>query len=319
MMNVRGVVGMCAVAAWTVTVSGAQQESPRPVPASQKPAAVFRGGVELMNLSVTVTDKRGRTVTDLTKDDFDVFEDKKPQEIAYFRGMKETTPTPIGLGLVLDASQSMNGDRLQSMRTAVDILLKDRLRPVDELYFMEFSREATLVKEWTTDRKAILDAVRRIKTHEGTAIYNAIMKALDVSATGTHKKQVILVITDGGDMNSTVKREDVARAAQRSDVIVYAIVVDAEEGFGPGGKGDATLRQAAGELSAVTDATGGRTHYVQGFAGLEEAISQLGREFTMQYELAYMPPAIDGKYHEIAVRVKRPDVTVRHRRVYVAD
>ena len=89
---------------------------------TQPPA--FRTGVELMNLSVTVTDKRGRNVTDLTQDDFVVLEDKQPQPIVSFSGAKQVSSIPIGLGLVLDASQSMTSDRLQSMRTAVELLVK---------------------------------------------------------------------------------------------------------------------------------------------------------------------------------------------------
>ena len=324
------IVGTCVVAASVVSALAAPQ-GPQAPAAPQESQPVFRGGVEMMNLSVTVTDKRGRSVTDLTKDDFTVIEDKTPHEIVEFKAVKQSNETPIGLGLVLDASESMTRDKLDSMRTAVDLLLKKRLRPVDEVYYMDFASDVRLVMEWTNDRNAVLDAVRRNKVRRGTSIYNAIMEGIAVSSKGKHKKQVLLVITDGADVTSTIKREDVAVAAARSDVIVYALVVDGEEGFGfvtqgrsglregVGGTADTGLRQAAGELSVVTDATGGRTQYVQGFAELEDAIAALGTEFTQQYELAYARPPADNKVHRISVGVKRPDVAVRYRRVYLAD
>jgi VWFA-related protein len=128
----------------------------------------------------------------------------------------------------------------------------------------------------------------------------------------------MLVITDGSDTHSTVKRQDVAIAARASGVIVYALVVDNEEGFGPGGKSNFNVRQSALELAQVTDATGGPSNYVQGFAQMEDAIEQMGKEFTQQYEVACQRGPADGRFHEITVTVKRPDVTVRHRRAYLA-
>ena len=305
-------------AASTGLVIAQQPAAPAAPDPRQAQTPVFRGGVELMNLSVTVTDKRGRAVTDLAQGDFVVYEDKQPQQIVSFASAKQATSTPIGLGLVIDASQSMTTDRLQAVRTAVQLMVNDRLRKDDELYFVEFASDARLTKAWTTDKRAVIDAIRRIKTRTGTALYDAILNSLDVSRTGRHKKQVMLVITDGGDTHSTVKREDVALAARASDVIIYALVVDNEESF-LGRTGDFTVRQAALELAQVTDATGGRTHYVQGFQQMEAAIEQLGKEFTQQYELAYERGPADGRFHEIIVGVKRPDVSVRHRRAYLAN
>jgi Ca-activated chloride channel family protein len=315
-MRLQVLAIVTTLAVWTAASFAQQPAAPAP---GQEQTPAFRTGVELMNLSITVTDKRGRTVTDLTRDDFAVLEDKQPQQIVSFSSAKQVTPTPIGLGLVLDASQSMTSDRLQSMRTAVELLFNRRLRKDDEVYFVEFASDARLTKAWTTDKKSVIEAIRRIRTRAGTALYNAILNSLQVSRAGQAKKQVMLVITDGSDSHSTVKRQDVALAARASDVIIYALVVDNEEGFGPGGRSNFSVRQAALELAEVTDATGGRTHYVQGFAQMEDAIEDLGKEFTQQYEVAYERPAADGRFHEITVSVKRPDVSVRHRRVYLAS
>jgi len=312
------VAAAASTAAWTALVVAQQAAAPAVPAGAQEPTPVFRSGVEVMNLSVTVTDKRGRPITDLTQDDFLIFEDRQPQTIVSFASAREKTSTPIGLGLVLDASQSMTRDRLGAMRTAVQIMVNDRLRKDDELYFVEFASDVRVTVPWTTNKGEVIGAIRRIQTRTGTALYDAIRRALDLSRTGRHRKQVVLIISDGGDTHSTVNRRELAMLARASGVILYALVVDSEGGFGARAGGDYKVRQAAAELAQLTDATGGRTEYVQGFAEMENAIEQMGKEFTQQYELAYARRPDDGRFHEIMVVVKRTDIIVRHRIAYLA-
>lgn len=316
-MRLRLLCVLAALAAVPVLPLAQVQEPPA------QPAPVFRGGVELMNLSVTVTDKRGRNVTDLTRDDFMVAEDGKVQQIVDFRSVKESVETPIGLGFVIDASRSMEGDRLDSMRTAVQDML-GRMRKDDAFFVMEVATTTKLGQDWTTDRRKTVDAIRRIRTRTqtGSFLRNGVLAALDVFKTSRHKKQVLVIVTDGdpqgGDM-STVSSEAVALAARASDVIVYALVLDAEEaGAGNRGVGNNTVRQTALEWARITDASGGRTQYTQGYQQIEEAIDQLGKEFTQQYEISYQRPPADNRQHQIVVGVKRQDVQIRHRRVYLA-
>jgi Ca-activated chloride channel homolog len=312
-------VGAAVVAASTIVVFATSQQQPapakNPAPASQD-APVFKAGVELVNLSVTVTDAKGRNVTDLKKEDFIVYEDKKQQPVESFRSLKDPIPVPIGLGLVVDVSSSMSKDKLDAMRTAVEEMLNGRLKKDDEVYYVEFASDTRLMQPWTSDRKAVINLIRKIKTRDGTAIYDAIMSALPLSAMGKHKKQVMLVLTDGEDTSSKTPRAMVAEKARATDVVIYALVLDQEEGLG--NRANTTLRQAAQELAQVTDATGGRTHYVQGFQQFEDKMAELGKEFTQQYEIGYIRPTSDGKFHEVVVGVARKDVTVRHRRTYLA-
>ena len=303
---------------------------------------VFRAGVEVVNMSVTVNDKAGKSVPGLAKEDFVVLEDGKPQEIVNFRTIgtsKDDIPVPIGVGLVLDYSGSMcdfgpnsnymrqgyctDSEALGAMRTAVGTILNKKLKKDDEAYFVEFSTSPTVAHPMTTDKKAILDAMRRQKTKDGTAIYDAIALALPLSAKGKHKKQIIVVITDGDDTNSTVNRSKLADMARASEVIIYALVVGNEEGVRSGQANAVTstrLRQSTEELRQITDATGGRALFLRGFGELEKALNEFASDFTTQYEIGFQRGAeADGKFHPVRVGVRRKDVVVRHRLGYVAD
>ena len=247
-----------------------QAQSPAPAPGNQAPVAqtpdtTFSVDVSAMTISVTVTDNKGKSVNGLTQEDFVLLEDGKQQPITGFRAVTgtEETRVPFGLGLVLDASGSMSPERLNSMRTAVDYLINKRMGKEDEVFFLEFAASSKMVTPWTKDKKEVINAIRRIKTRDGTAIYDAIVTALPYQKTGKAKKQVMLVITDGGDTSSKTPRGQVVAQARASDVVIYALVADGEEAQQSARYG--SLRQAALELSEVTDATGGRTNTVADF------------------------------------------------------
>jgi len=330
-MSVRACVVPVAFVVASLVAETLAQQSPASSPSTQgqQPAqtpqaptadTTFSVDVSAMTISVTVTDDKGKSVNGLTKDDFVMLEDGKPQPITGFRAVTDMAENrvPLGLGLVLDASGSMSTDRLDAMRTAVDFLINKRMGKEDEVYFMEFSSTPRMVLEWTTDRKEVINSIRRIKTKPGTAIYDAIAAALPVSKQGKAKKQVMLVVTDGGDTHSKTSRQQLAETARAADVIIYALVADGEES--QTSRNTASIRQAALELSQVTDATGGRTKYVRGFQELENAIGEFGRDFTTQYEISFeRTGGKDGKFHPVRVGVRRQGVTVRHKLGYVAN
>jgi VWFA-related protein len=325
-----------------LVASAYQQPSQAPAePGAQAPggpeqAPVFRGAVEVVNLSVTVTDEQGRVVNGLTQNDFIVLDAGKQQEIVNFRtvGRNDATPVPLGLGLVLDFSTSMcdlkdfdtgctASEKLQSLKAALENVFTRYLNKEDELYFVQFSARANVVTKFTNDLTVIRDAIRSQRTTMGTAIYDAIGVALPESARGKHKKQVMLVITDGEDRDSKVNRAQLAQAARNSGVIIYVLVVADEEGVRSNAR-DATsataLRQAAEELRQVTNATGGKTLFVRGFSELEKAMNEVASDFTTQYEISFVRGAEkDGKYHPIQVGVRRKGVVIRHAPGYVAD
>lgn len=303
-----------------------QAQSPAPAqgnqaPVAQTPETTFSVDVSAMTISVTVVDDKGKSVGGLTQEDFVLEEDGQRRPITGFRAVTEKTENrvPVGLGLVLDASGSMTQDRLDAMRTAVDFLINKRLSKEDQVYFVEFAAAPRMVVPWTTNKNEILNQVRRIKTRDGTGIYDAIAAALPVSKQGKAKKQVMLVITDGADTTSKTNRQQLTDMARASEVIIYALVCEGEERVGSRG-GSNNVRQQALELAQVTDVTGGRTKHVRGFQELENAISDFGKEFTTQYEISFERTAgKDGKFHPIRVGVRRQNVTVRHKVGYVSN
>jgi len=299
-------------------VPSPQQPEPAP-PAVRSPAPAAQEGADpagLVHLSVTVTDDKGKPITNLTKADFVVLEDGQAREIATFVGPRpgELT-TPMGLGIVMDISAGQ--DRITSMRTPVEDLLK-KLGKDSEFYFMEFSTLPTLVTPWTTDHEAIVTAIRRVRGKEGRALHDAILDALPVSAKGTRQKRVMLVLTAGADSHSKANRPRLMEGTRAADVMVYTVIADGEESLS--GRDTGALRQAAGELREVTNPTGGRTIHARGFDELETAIADLGKEFAAQYEISFPRGAAkDGKYHQIRVGARGQNLTIRHRAGYIAN
>jgi VWFA-related protein len=311
----------------------------------------FRSGVELVNVTATVTDEAGRFVAGLQKDDFTIYDDNERQEISHFSSER----VPVSLGILLDASGSMTSDKMTAARAAIDRFIYDLLGSEDELFFMEFNDRPRLTQQWTSDRRLISRAVSRVHAQGGTAMYDAVADALPLASNGQHRKKAILVISDGNDANSSISVGELRQQIRESEVLVYALGVDgtsrSSSGSGgsiitppptlpipfpfpfPGGRrpvfpqisgGVYTRgnmeRVNAGALRQMTDETGGRTEIVRGFDGLDAATSRLADEFSKQYYMAYASPGKkDGRWHTIRVDVRDRRLTVRARRGYVAS
>jgi len=319
----------------------------------------FRGGVELVHVTATVTDASGHFVSGLRREDFTVSEDGVPQEVTSFSSER----APVSLGIILDASGSMNRDKLSAARAAIDRLIVDLLGPDDELFFMEFDDTARITQEWTRDRRAISDAVGAVRAVGGTAMYDAVAAALPVAGRGVHRKKALLVISDGNDTDSHIDVDDLIQRIRASDVLVYALGIDAADELRsrgafrpqvrfpglpppfPGGRrpgqppfppspprmppptvpADTWTRRPddrvdADALRRITDDTGGRTEILRDVDDLDAATARLADELSRQYSLGYVSPAgRDGLWHDIAVTVGDRRVTVRARRGYVAS
>ncbi len=317
----------------------------------------FRTAIELINVTATVSDRDGHFVPNLRKEDFSVYENDRPQEIAFFSSER----MPVSLGIVLDASGSMTPEKMTAARSAIERFIFELLDPEDELFFVEFANAPRLAQAWTTDRKAISRAVANVVPAGGTAIYDAVAAALPVAASGRHRKKALLLISDGNDTNSRRSMEDVQRLIRESEVLVYALGVDGPDrnaprvlrprtpfppprfqirmpfpGRGGGGRlpprvpppigggggwqvppGD---RVDADTLRSLTDDTGGRAEIVRGFTDLGPATAKLAEELRSQYFLGYASTEPkDGRWHAIRVEVRGRRTTVRARRGFIAS
>ncbi len=310
--------------------------------------STFRSGVDLINVAAWVTDRDGRFVPGLRKEDFTVFEDGEEQAITYFSSDR----VPVSLGLVLDASGSMTPDKMASARSAIDRFVHDLLGADDELFFLEFANRPHLMQEWTTDRRAISSAVARVRPVGGTAMYDAVAEAVPLASIGKHPKKAILIISDGNDTNSRIEVGELREIIRESEVLVYALGVDGAAIVDrteprmrppsfprppfpfPGGvprrpsppiiigrrTPASNERVDAAALRRITDDSGGRTEIVRGFGDLGGATARIADELSKQYYLGYVSTGKkDGRWHEIKVEAKGRRLTVRARQGYVAS
>lgn len=313
----------------------------------------FKSGVEFVNVTATVTDGNGRFVSGLRQEDFTVYEDGQLQDVSHFSSDR----VPVSLGIALDASGSMTPEKLETARAAIDRLISKLLDEEDELFFVEFATRARLVQGWTTDRRLISEALRRVEPIGGTALYDAVAEALPTAEEGRNRKKALLVISDGNDTNSNIGVSALRQRIRESEVLVYALGVDSTKDtrvvqppvqFPPtipfpfpgggrrqpryppigGGSGGGTTpwprspgeRVNADALRQITDDTGGRTEIVRGFDGLDNATARIADELSKQYFLGYTSSVNkDGRWHSIRVTVRDRNLNVRARKGYVAS
>ncbi len=303
----------------------------RPVARQEPQRPLFRGGVDLVNVSATVTDAEGHFVKGLAKEDFALLEDGRELPIAQFSSER----VPVSLGLVVDASSSMDGERMSQARRALEQLLERLPDPDDEVFLYSFSEEPVLEQGWTTDRGAIRSALKRIDPSGRTSLYDTVAKAVSMANTGRHAKKALVIISDGNDTSSHTSVEALRRQIQESELLVYAIGVDARslfeprkrrswfsqarpgfprppviQGFPPrpgGGGGRPPVfprppdRAPAppvfddpvdlAALRSLTDDSGGRTEIVRAAGDLGPATAGIADELSRQYFLAYASSA----------------------------
>jgi Ca-activated chloride channel family protein len=276
-----------------------QFEAPRP----------FRSGVEVVLVIATVTDSEGHYVAGLSKDDFAVYEDGEQQPIAHFSYGR----VPISLGIAIDVSGSMRGNRITEARSAIDRFLSDLLEPSDEVFLAAFNHKLKLVAPWTFAPAKMRRSLDGVIPDGGTAMYDAILQAAPTLDSGTYLKKALVVISDGADTASDHSARDVRQFLRRRDALLYAIGIDqpharvTDQGINP-----QTLRD-------MTDETGGRTEVVRDAVELAAATERIALELNQQYILGFAParPA-DESFRSIRVRVPAHNYLVRARRGYVA-
>ena len=202
---------------------GQQQQPPPASGQSDGQSFKFRTGVELINVTATVTDRSGRFVPGLTKDDFRVFDDEQPQAVTHFNAER----VPVSLGIVLDTSGSMDGEKMYAARQALDRFLVQLLDPEDEVFLYRFDNSPVLLESWTRDKRRISAAISRIQPRGGTALYDTVAEAVQLAQQGKNRKKAVIIISDGNDTSSRTDVFAVKQLIRESEVLVYAIGIDA--------------------------------------------------------------------------------------------
>ena len=184
----------------------------------------FKSGVELINVTATVTDRSGRFYGRLRKEDFLIYEDNKPVEVTHFSADR----TPVSLGIVLDTSGSMAGEKWSSAVSSIDRFFRLMNDELDEFFLYRFSASADLVADWTNDRDRLAVTLGRIHPNGGTAMYDAAAEAVPMAQSGQNRKKAIVIISDGNDTSSRSSVGDVRRIVRETEVLVYAVGIDGQ-------------------------------------------------------------------------------------------
>jgi VWFA-related protein len=346
-MNARGsVMAAAIVAALAVTTAGQETQEPQ--------VFRFRTGVELINVTATVTDANGRFVPGLRKEDFRLLEDGQEQQITHFNSER----VPVSLGLVVDTSGSMEGERWVSARQALNRFLFQLLDRDDEVFLYRFDNQPDLVEDWTTDRERVATGLARIRPRGATSLYDAVASAVPLAQTGRHRKKAIVLISDGNDTNSRATIREVKSMIRSTEVLAYAIGIDTQAVSSPpwGGqppvyppprgprmpfplpfpmpgstsppaqppgsrssRGRINERLNVAALRDITDESGGRTEIVRFARDVDPATSGVADELSQQYYLGYSSQARkDGQWHTIRVELRDGRHLVRARKGYMA-
>ena len=270
---------------------------------------ILRSGVDIVMVTATVIDGDGRLVTGLPREAFEIYEDGDKQTVSQFTHER----VPIGLGMLLDISDSMFGQRIKDARDAVERFLLDLLSPDDEFFVLTFNHAPHLLTRWTTAADIVRRALDDIRPSGGTAIYDALIHAMPMIQQRQRQRAALVVVSDGADTASDAALADVRTALLRSDAFVYAVAIDSPK------PQPINTRVNAAALGEITNQSGGHTAVVRDSEELSAATRRIAEELNSQYVLGYSSPrATDGKYHSIRVSVIRPGHRVRARNGYMA-
>jgi Ca-activated chloride channel family protein len=281
------------------------------VTAQDRPASqnnTFRSRVDLVSVTATVVDHEGKLVTGLPKEAFELYEDGDRQTVTQFTNER----VPISVAVLLDASDSMYGQRLLDARAAVERFLFELLDPADEFCVVAFNHQPRLLTQWTRSQDVIRQALSGLVPFGSTSMYDAVIATLPLMETRSRERAALLIISDGADTASDAAMHDVRSALLRSDSFAYAIGID------PPARRAINTSVNVAALTDITNGSGGRTELVHDTADLTAATARIADELNKQYVLAYASSrAQDGRYHSIRVHAVDPGYRVRARNGYV--
>jgi VWFA-related protein len=292
----------------------AQQKSapPKSAPPPTVDAGVIRLDVTNVNLLFTVSDKKGRFVSDLTREDFEILENKKPQVISQFTA---ETNLPLRLAILMDTSSSIR-DRFRFIQTAASDFVNTTVRQgQDKATIFSFDSNAELVADMTDDTADLGVKIRGMRPGGGTAMYDAIYAAcrdkLMPEQPREKFRRAVIILSDGEDNQSRWTREQALEMAHRADAVIYTISTNITH---TDTSGDRILKHFAEE-------TGGIAFFPFKAEDLSQSFENIGNELRHQYNVFYVPNPLraDGLYHTVDIKVKEhKDAVVRARHGYYA-
>lgn len=296
-----------------LVVSILAAQAPKP-PAAQtaddsKPISVDVTRVQLL---FTVTDKKGRFVTNLAKEDFDIFEAKKPQPIMEFTA---ETDLPLRLAILIDTSNSIR-DRFKFQQEAATDFVNTVIRAhEDKAVIVSFDAQAELVADLSDDTEALAKAIRGLRPGGGTALYDAIFFAcrdkLMQDQPKSKFRRAMVILSDGDDNQSRYTRDQALEMAHKADTVIYSISTNRS---GAEMDGDKVLRY-------FSEQTGGQAFFPFKAQDLAQDFENIANELRHQYNVLYRPEPLkaDGLYHPIEVKVRnRKDLVAHARHGYYA-
>ncbi len=267
--------------------------------------------VTRVNMLFTVTDKRGRFVTDLNKNDFEVFESKKPQQIMEFTS---ETDLPLRLAILIDTSNSIR-ERFKFQQEAATNFINSVMREQDKAIVVSFDTAAELVADLTNDTSKLENAVRHLRPGGGTSLYDAIYFACKEKLMQDRPlykfRRAMVVLSDGEDNESRYSRDQALEMAQRADTVIYTISTNISH---IETDGDKVMRYFAQQ-------TGGVAFFPFQAKDLNQSFENIANELRHQYNLFYRPEPLrtDGQYHPVEIKIRgRKDLVVRARKGYYA-
>ncbi len=317
--------------------SASQPPPAHPSTASQEPGPdeslqTFKAQVNVVNLFFNVKDKHGMLIPNLTKNDFQVFEDGQPQTIKYFSAESNQ---PLTLGILIDTSPSQMHVLPIEQQSCTEFL-HNVLRPKDLAFLINFDSDIDLDQDFTSNPSQLAHALDKLEINGGasggglpglgggpvpnahprsTALYDAVFLAADEKLKNEVGRKAMIVFTDGEDEGSRVRIKEAIEAAQKSDSICYVILI-ADRGFygGMGYSGDVSMKKLAEE-------TGGRVIEVGNKQEkLKQAFDQIQNELRSQYNIGYTPSnnKLDGSYRKVQIKANGDGLKIQARQGYYA-
>jgi VWFA-related protein len=292
--------------------AGEAEEARQQRPPTRISNQTYRVSVDLVNIFCSVWDKKTKSfLTNLTQEDFTIYEDGEPQQIKNF--VRETD-LPLTIALLVDTSQSV-APKLKFEQEAATNFFYSVLRRRDRAMLIEFDSGVTLLQDFTNDPNKLAKQIKKLRAAGGTALYDAISLSCDEKLIREIGRKTIVILSDGEDQSSRSTFEEALQMAVRAEATIFPISVNRGGFFGVGGSGEGDKI-----MKDFAEQTGGRAFFPFRVEELEEAFRLISQELRSQYNLGYISlnTERDGKYRKIEVKVDEKDIDITYRKGYFA-